>query len=172
MTATSRSTPRAALAALALLITLTLGGCAAKRVVQVYGYPDADVFVENPPGSGSFTFVGRTKQRSGERTAFYRLDYALPGPLWNQVVKVRIRGGDGQHDYRVYTDRDVEVAYPPQSTDAAADGVEAMGAHAPHPTRPSRAPAPTEKATRTRSPSTPPSDAIQSGEAEATITEE
>jgi hypothetical protein len=83
-------------------------GCVGRKLV-IRGYPVADVFVENPPASKKYTYIGRTK---GTNTC--TLTYPLPKVLKNANVTVRLLTSAGAYNYVVYTDRDTEVNYPPE----------------------------------------------------------
>jgi hypothetical protein len=114
----------AVIVALGAAIAAALPGCAASPTLQVRGYPEADVLVENPVGSGEMVYVGRT---AGVGTL--TLDYELPEVLMNARVKVRVTSSLGTFDYVVYTDRSPVVHYPPEAyldTEDPGSGVEVL----------------------------------------------
>lgn len=90
-----------------VMVMFVATGCA--TTVTVRGYPEADVYVETPPASASFVFVGTT---SG--SGVYELVYALPELLLNAKVGVRVSTGARTFNFLVFTDRNTLVRYPPE----------------------------------------------------------
>jgi hypothetical protein len=131
MSARVRTRMRSLASLLILPGALAFAACGPGRVVRFEGHPAADCLVEIPPRSGNLTLVGRTAQDPELEITTYALDYELPEALVNAVVEVEVRWDDGSSRYRVYTDRDVTVRYPPEGrSTAAGDGVQSIPAGA------------------------------------------
>jgi hypothetical protein len=147
---------KAFVCALVLAAAAASSGCGATHL-RIVGYPEADIYVTNPPGSKEFTFVGRTQQTSKE----FVLDYVLPKALENAKVGLLIKSPQGSWTDAVFTDRDTTVYYPPEGVPsrpkATSTGQAASAA------RPASAPKPATAPTST-DPAPAPAPAPTSGE--------